>query len=112
MQIEFYQDLFASFGVISTRKMFGVDGLYCDDLFFAIVAGDELWLKVDDTTRTEFEQIGAEQYMFEMKGKPSPIPYYRAPEDIFDDDDKLQHWTKLALEAALRSKKPRKKKNH
>ena len=110
MQIEYYQDLFADFGVISTRKMFGVDGLYCDGLFFAIVADDELWLKVDDASRDEFEAAGAEQYMFVMKGKPSPIPYYRAPEDVFDDEASLEHWTKLALGAALRNRKPRKKK--
>lgn len=110
MQIEYYQDLFADFGVISTRKMFGVDGLYCDGLFFAIVADDELWLKVDNASRDEFEAVGAEQYMFVMKGKPSPIPYYRAPEDVFDDEASLEHWTNLALGAALRNRKPRKKK--
>ena len=110
MQFEFYQDLFAPFGHITTRKMFGVDGLYCDGLFFAIVAKDELWLKVDDVSREVFEEAGAEQYMFEMKGKPTPIPYYRAPEAVFDDDDSLHLWMRHALDAALRNRKPRKKK--
>jgi len=90
--------------------MFGVDGLYCDGLFFAIVADDELWLKVDDVSRAEFEAAGAEQYMFEMKGKPTPIPYYRAPEDIFDDEDSLRFWTQHAIDAALRNRKTPKKK--
>lgn len=110
MQFDFYQDLFAPFGNITTRKMFGVDGIYCDGLFFAIVADDELWLKVDDVSRPAFETVGAEQYMFEMKGKPTPIPYYRAPEGIFDDEDSLRFWTQHALDAALRNKKPPRKK--
>ena len=87
--LTFNQDLFAPFGTITTRKMFGVDGLYCNGLFFAIVANDELWLKVDDVSRAEFERAGAEQYMFEMKGKPTPIPYYRAPDAIFDSEESL-----------------------
>lgn len=91
--------------------MFGVDGIYCDGLFFAIVADDELWLKVDDVSRTTFEEASAEQYMFEMKGRPTPIPYYRAPADIFDDEDTLRYWTQLSLDAAIRNRRsPRKKK--
>ena len=110
MEFDFYQDLFAPFGTITTRKMFGVDGLYCDGLFFAIVADDELWLKVDDVSRAAFEEAGASQYMFDMKGKPTAIPYYRAPEDIFDDEDSLHFWTQQALDAALRNRKPPRKK--
>jgi len=75
------------------------------------VADDELWLKVDDTSRPEFEAAGAEQYMFVIKGKPSPIPCYRAPADVFDDEASLKRWTKLALGAALRNRRPRKKKS-
>ncbi|WP_298982712.1 TfoX/Sxy family protein [uncultured Roseibium sp.] len=110
MQVDFYQDLFAPFGNITTRKMFGVDGIYCDGLFFAIVAEDELWLKTDDVTRAAFEAAGAEQYIYEMKKKSTPIPYYRAPEDIFDDEESLRFWTQQALDAALRARKPSKKK--
>jgi DNA transformation protein len=110
MQFEFYQDLFTPFGHITTRKMFGVDGIYCDGLFFAIVADDELWLKVDDVSLPTFEKAGAEQYFFEMKGKPTPIPYYRAPEDIFDDEESLRFWTQHALDAAIRNRKPPRKK--
>ncbi|TDF37513.1 TfoX family protein [Alteromonadaceae bacterium M269] len=111
MQNEFYQDLFASFGDIKMRKMFGVAGIYCDGLFFAIIADNELWLKVDTETRAAFEAIGAEQFIFEMKKKSSSTPYYKAPEDIFDDEDNLHYWTQLALGAALRNKtSPKSKK--
>ncbi|WP_299474977.1 TfoX/Sxy family protein [uncultured Roseibium sp.] len=110
MDFDFYQDLFAPFGEITTRKMFGVDGIYCDGLFFAIVADDELWLKVDSVTRAAFEAAGAEQFIYQMKNKSTPIPYYRAPEDIFDDEESLRFWTQHALDAALRNRKPSKKK--
>lgn len=110
MQVDFYKELFAPFGDIKTRKMFGVVGIYCDGLFFAIIAGGELWLKVDDETRAAFEAVGAERFTFEMKKKSAPTPYYRAPDDVFDDEDSLRHWTGLAFAAALRNKKPTRKK--
>lgn len=91
--------------------MFGAGGIYCDGLFFAVVADDELWLKVDNVTRAAFEEAGAEQYVYQLQKKPVPLPYYRAPEDIFDDEDSLRFWTKRALEAALRGRKPPKKKS-
>ena len=32
-------------GVIRCRKMFGEYGLYCDDLFFAVICDDQLFVK-------------------------------------------------------------------
>lgn len=109
MQSDFYEDLFAPFGNITTRKMFGAGGIYCDGLFFAIVADDELWLKADAETLAAFKEAGAEQYVYPLQKKPVPLPYYRAPDDIFDDEDSLHLWTRRALEAALRNRKPPKK---
>jgi DNA transformation protein len=44
-----------------------------------------------------------------MNGKTGTMSYYNAPEEIYDDNDALRHWTGLAL-AAARNKKPAKKK--
>ena len=33
-------------GAIRSRKMFGEYGLYCDDVFFAVVCDDQLFVKV------------------------------------------------------------------
>lgn len=90
--------------------MFGGAGVYCDGVFFAIIGDDDLWLKVDDETRAEFEAAGSGPFTVEMKGKTGTMSYYAAPEEIFDDEDALRHWTTLALDAARRSKTPKKKK--
>ena len=47
----FVLDQLVDLGPVTSRKMFGGMGLYCDDVFFGIVARDELYLKVDDRTR-------------------------------------------------------------
>lgn len=107
---EFIKDLFSPFGEIAIRKMFGGAGVYCDGAFFAIIGNDDLWLKVDDVSRAEFEAAGLTPFEVEMNGKVGTMSYYNAPEEIFDDNDALRHWAGLALAAAARNKKPAKKK--
>ncbi|MEM9015223.1 MAG: TfoX/Sxy family protein [Pseudomonadota bacterium] len=107
----FLHDLFSPFGEITIRKMFGGAGVYCDGTMFSICSVDDtaVWLKVDDVTRSEFESAGLKPFVFEMSGKTATMSYYNAPEEIFDDHDALRHWTALALGAAARTKKPKKK---
>ena len=39
--------------------MFGGVGLYCDGVFFGLIALDVLYLKVDATTRSDYESAGS-----------------------------------------------------
>ena len=108
--LDYLKDLFSPFGVITIRKMFGGAGIYCDGAIFAITGDEGVWLKVDDVTRAEFEDAGLKPFEVEMNGKTGTMSYYNAPEDIYDDEDVLRHWTGLALGASARAKKPAKKK--
>ncbi len=109
--LDYLKDLFAPFGVITIRKMFGGAGIYCDGAIFAITGDEGVWMKVDDVTRAEFEAAGLEPFKVEFdNGKSGTMSYYNAPEDIYDDNDELTRWTELALGAARRAKKPPKKK--
>ena len=49
---------FDEFGDVAARAMFGGIGLYKGDLFFGIVAGAYLYLKVDEQNREAFEKAG------------------------------------------------------
>lgn len=108
--LDHVRELFAPFGEISVRKMFGGAGVYCDGAIFAICDDDAIWLKVDDVSRDEFEEAGLAPFQVEMNGKTGTMSYYRAPDDIYDDEDALSHWTRLALGASARARKPAKKK--
>lgn len=109
--LDYLKKLFAPFGIITVRKMFGGAGVYCDGVIFAITGDEGVWLKVDDVTRAEFEAAGLERFKVEFdNGKSGTMSYYNAPEEIFDDHDALAHWTQLALGAAVRAKKSAKKK--
>lgn len=109
--IEQAEEMFHPFGAIRVKRMFGGAGLYCDDLFFALMDDGAIYFKVDDQTRADFEGRGLSAFTFEMKdGSTATMSYYNAPEEIFDDEDELRHWTTLALDAARRAAKFRKKK--
>ena len=43
---------------VRAKRMFGGVGLYADDLFFALIDDDVLFLKADDETRGDFERRG------------------------------------------------------
>ena len=54
-------------GPIASKRMFGGVGLYAGDLFFALIAGDVLYLKADEATRDAREKAGAHPF------QPFPI---------------------------------------
>lgn len=114
--VEHAKELFQPFGDIRIRRMFGGAGVYCDELFFALLDDDAVFLKVDDETRREFQRRGLAPFSFEMKDgtRAEMNGYFAAPEEIFDDEDELKRWATLALDAASRAakfkKKPAKKK--
>ena len=99
------EDVFALFGPIRAKRMFGGYGIYHDDLMFALVADDVLYLKADDKSSPEFIEQGMSQFEYVKSGKVIKMSYYTAPEDIFDDQEKAKQWAELAFQAAVRGKK-------
>jgi len=65
------RDLLETLGRISTRAMFGGHGVYCDGVFFALIADDRLHLKVDAQTREAFAAAGCRPFICEGRAGPS-----------------------------------------
>ncbi len=84
--------------------MFGGHGVYCDDVFFAIVADEALYIKVDDENRTLCEEAGLARFSFMKKGKECQMSYYKVPEEALENREKLHYWARQGHEAGLRSK--------
>lgn len=104
------RDLFAPYGEVSIRKMFGGAGLYVDGRICAVLIDDVLYLKTDVQTRAGFEAAGCEPFTYDMNGKTGVMAYYAAPDDVYDDPDVAEHWIRLALGAAARAPAPKKKR--
>lgn len=100
----FIEERLAGLGTIRIKKMFGGAGVYCQDLFFALLDDDMLYFKADDVSRAEFEAAGLRRFVFEPKnGPPVPMSYYAAPDSVFDDDDEMRLWAGRAIAAARRA---------
>lgn len=104
--IDYIQDLLGGLGSIRIKKMFGGAGVYCDELYFAILADDELYFKVDDGNRADYEALGLKPFTFTMKnGRTETMSYYPLPADVLEDEEKLGEWAGKALDAARRGKR-------
>ena len=73
---------------VRAKRMFGGVGLYADELFFALIDDDVLYLKVDDETRHDFEQRGLGPFQPFGEGSAT-MQYYPLPEDLLEDPEAL-----------------------
>ena len=98
----FILDQFEELGGVQPRPMFGGIGLYHEGLFFGIVAGDVLYLKVDDRTRADY--IAAGMLPFKpYEHRSGTMQYYAAPAAVLESPLELAAWARRAIEAAARA---------
>lgn len=96
-------------GPIATKRMFGGLGIYSGETFFALIDDDVLYLKVDDSTRPEFERAGCEAFRPYGDDRES-TNYYSVPLAVLEDAETLAAWGRKAIAAALRTKqRPRRR---
>lgn len=100
-------ELLGPLGAARARRMFGGYGLYVDDLFVAIVAGGELYLKVDAQTRPQLEAAGCRPFVYEKTGQSVALGYWSAPDEATESPAQMLPWARLALAAALRARAAR-----
>jgi len=97
-------DLFAAFGPVVVRRMFGGWGIYADGLMFAIVTDGVIYLKADAQTIPAFEKEGLRPFTYAAKGrKQVSLSYWRMPDRLYDDADELARWAREAVMAAQRA---------
>jgi DNA transformation protein len=99
---EFVLDQLAGLGEVAPRAMFGGVGLYCRGLFFGIVAGDRLYLKVDDSTRGDFEAAGEKPFR-PYPHRSGTMQYYSVPVAILESAPDLVRWAGKAVGVAARA---------
>jgi DNA transformation protein and related proteins len=88
---------------VTAKSMFGGVGLYADGLFFALIAEDRLYFKVDDTNRPDFERLGMEP--FRPFGEDGAMGYYEVPADVLEDPVQLAAWIRQAIDVADKAKR-------
>jgi DNA transformation protein len=108
--LAFIKDQMSGFGPVSIKRMFGGAGVSLDDMNFAIIADEILYLKTDAVSEADFAAEDLEPFTYEGRnGKRMQMSYRRAPPRVMDDVDEMTLWCRKAYEAALRTRKPKRK---
>jgi DNA transformation protein len=97
-------ELLGSLGQVRVKRMFGGHGMYVYDVFIAIVADEELYLKVDAQTRPAFEAAGCHPFVYDKTGQAVALGYWSAPGEATESPAQMLPWSRLALAAALRAR--------
>jgi len=94
---------------VTSRRMFGGIGLYCDGVFFGLIDDDTLFFKVDDTNRPDYVARGMAPFRPFRDRPDQSMSYFEVPADALEDRDELTAWARKSVTAA--AAKPRPAKN-
>jgi DNA transformation protein len=109
--LQFLLDQFGAVLPVRSHRMFGGVGFYAGELFFAIVANDTVFFKVDAATRGDYEREGMRPFQPFGPDTPPMSGYFEAPPRLYEDGDELARWMRAAIAVAARAamaRKPRK----
>ena len=99
--VDYVSEQLSGAGAIRSRRMFGEYGLYCDDVFFAVICDDQLFVKITPQGEAAFPDL------------PKAPPYEGARESFLvedvEDRGQLTTLTQITCEA-LRSRPQRKRR--
>jgi DNA transformation protein and related proteins len=90
---------------VSARRMFGCVGLYCEELFFALVDNDTLYLRVNDDNRADYTAHGMGQFRPYADRPEVSMTYYETPAEVLEDPAQLVVWAQRSVAAALAAAK-------
>jgi DNA transformation protein len=102
----YVREQLAGLGGVSSRRMFGGAGLYCDGFFFALVDNDTLYLRVDDSNRADYTTRGMGQFRPYPDRPQLSMSYYETPADVLEDAAELMAWARRSVAASMAAAKP------
>ena len=95
---EFVQELLGALGELRFKAMFGGFGVYRNEVIFALVIQDTLYLKGYPDNVEAFAAAGSTPFQYAGKGgKLHTMNYWRLPESALDDPDEAVDWARMSL---------------
>ncbi len=90
---------------VTTKRLFGLSGLYLDGQYFGFVSDRKLYFLTDEASRESYETRGmsAFQPSNRPRGPKTVDRNFQVPPDVLADEDLLRTWAIRASEAASRS---------
>lgn len=100
---DFVLEVLRAWRPVTAKRMFGGHGIYYSGVMFALIADGQLYLKVDDESRSAFEAENLQAFVYEAKGRRVSLSYFRAPDAMLDEPDVAREWAERGWQAALRA---------
>jgi DNA transformation protein and related proteins len=98
--LQYVLEQLAGVGHVTPRRMFGAVGLYHDERFFGIIAGDTLYFKVNDSNRRDYEARGMDRFRPYADRPQLSMTYYEVPADILEDAEECGVWARNSVSIA------------
>ena len=89
---------------VTAKSMFGGVGLYCDGVFFGLIALDVLYLKVNATTRGDYEAAGARPFQ-PFPDRAGTMQDYAVPVGVLESQPELVAWARKAVTVARKKRR-------
>jgi len=103
--LQYVLEQLAGLGRVTPRRMFGGVGLYHEERFFGLIAGDTLYFKVNDSNRGDYEVRGMSRF-HPFPDKPYwSMTYYEVPADTLEDADDCVLWARKSVAIAAAATK-------
>ena len=99
-------DLLTGIDGISSKALFGGYGIYKNGVIFAVIADATLYFRVDAETKKDYQKHSSEPFVYQAHtGKKVAMAYWRLPDRIMEDREKLVEWVDKAVAASSKAKK-------
>jgi DNA transformation protein and related proteins len=98
--LQYVLEQLSGLGRVTSRRMFGAAGLYCDGHFFGLISDDTLYFKVDDSNRADYEMRGMGRFRPYPDKPHLSMTYYEVPADALEDGEELVTWARRSVAAA------------
>jgi DNA transformation protein len=107
----YLSDVFGSLGKLSTRRVFGLDGIFLDGILLGFVIDGRIHFRTDETSLGDYVRGGGKPYAFTKRtGEHIVTSYYSLPERIYDEPEELLRWAQHAHAAAMQSPSAKKRR--
>jgi DNA transformation protein and related proteins len=104
------RELFAAFGPVAVRRMFGGAGIFAEDTMLALVHDGVIYLRADAESAAAFDREGLAPFTYSARGNTRALASYRRmPDRLYDDAEELAVWARAALAAARRGRTRRRR---
>ena len=89
---------------VRVRAMFGAQGIFAGEYFFAILDEGRLFFRTDEASQPEYTARGMGPFTYELDGREVAFQYHEVPPDVLEVSQELVAWAHKAIQVAINHK--------